>query len=1566
MEELLRLGVLGDEDFARLLKCIVDTKTPTCDVCEVVRSAVQAREGTSSPAANNPLLTRLYWDILSQWLVPPLLEIILRYSTELSRVSSSSADIDITQRTNGAGSEHFPLDCSVSKDDGKTQQCCSELPQESASHIKYEEANLITKCDLVAVISKVVCGVPAAPCHVSEFGDSLRQGNSEVQETFKLLRRIYEAIATAFRMELQDVLCEEKRHRVKLLSLAFSSLLWDGCFVEVNGFQCAARQVVKAVLSTVEVWHDPDITASLFTLVIMPFVEANTDDRSEVIQKVWGLLNSLYSVGEDGAVLERSSVGLVVLCFLSDLMSDGEIFKWINMDEKFWVIVQYSLAHSDPFSRKRGRHVLRKCVDQYSSWKCSSQYLPQLEGQEELVMQLWNDFFLLLETLEEKQIHVVKPVLEKLDALISSCKKEVMHPSWAVVVLRRLLGQEGRTIRVWGAGKVLGLRLSQQVLEQGVLSFITHHLLPALADYSLYSREPDQQRGEPSRIGSQIPPFLSSVVGALDDVYRHRFMVVLFEKLFDGQPWGGIPLFYIVRSLALLPPVPAWKFLQSKKAAINLEACLSTQEIGLRSASQCDFLRALLKHSCPSTTFLEMCHLIGQLRRQESWQRGTTTWQAILESVKDCPESRQDRLRALQQAIAGQLTPDSCCDVPPHDVALGLCLAVEEEGGDSIGEALVPLILFLEDCHLRPYQDPHSRVWVVQLLTHMLQILCDSVPGTPACRELLLSGLSDGLDCLLQLFVSRLSSYSQPDHLEDLQLYLELLRHCNGLRWSQTVAWRHYPEVMEGCRSLLEQQQSVPASLGVVVLEHLLEYYFPAAPPHHQDEAALLLTLHPKALTQTRLLPGHELSTTTSRLLQVTPCSSWHCVELLLMAKEKWWLGKDGERMEAAVLEVLPECVASAGRPTIAHIFQVAAALAPTLVRTVMWVEVLEAMWAATFEFRKGCDLYRGLIGCLTDLLFHRDALACPDCHASIIKVSQELLKAGEGVQGIASHMALSLSSSLVKAGIGEPGWFKLLAKEVLVPLVMFGAVFRKQQRVVRDTLLFVGSYCWARAIVLRFLLTLRLERAEDKVAAAAVVEGIKYQYARASGHQRDFPNSQNHRYKTRLLQAFLLLVPLLNQNECDACLAWVCEGLTCDHQQPSIRYLQEWGAALLPILHPTLYPVLLHHHFKGVEVRAGCVGSFLAALTHVACTSSDPGVMSTALTHTLAWCTAQHFNTRLYAQVSLRKIWQHCKELQMEGVLQEFRAVPLCLVERGNAGRNTINMLNDFYFKVFHPVQHYTLQTIFHTLPQLSLLADDEWMSVEFLMGVAGEEQLPLHTSLPLHNTDLALTCATPAPWVVKAAGEEQMAEEEVTCQVRDVQKKIVPQKTLVPEMMPHPHQTGWEGRRGGLIVVASLVDKAANLGGLCRTCEAFGVRELVVASRAILQDHTFTSLSLTAHRWLPITEVRREDLLPYLKTKQGEGYTLVGAEQTAQSVSLEDFKFPELTVVVLGNERAGVPCEVLQVLQTSVQIPQNGIVRSLNVHVSGALFVWEYTRQLLTCPPGGGGGGGGGARRK
>nr|XP_053631943.1 probable methyltransferase TARBP1 [Cherax quadricarinatus] len=141
---------------------------------------------------------------------------------------------------------------------------------------------------------------------------------------------------------------------------------------------------------------------------------------------------------------------------------------------------------------------------------------------------------------------------------------------------------------------------------------------------------------------------------------------------------------------------------------------------------------------------------------------------------------------------------------------------------------------------------------------------------------------------------------------------------------------------------------------------------------------------------------------------------------------------------------------------------------------------------------------------------------------------------------------------------------------------------------------------------------------------------------------------------------------------------------------------MQEWGVALITIMFPHLFPHLLAHFLKGTKERVGCVGSFLAALTHVACTSEEEELLCQSIQYTLPWCMAQHFNTRLYAQVSLRKIWHHCEARGIKAVLEKYPAVQQCLqfvVEQGNAARNTLNMLNDFYFKVFHPIQHYTLE---------------------------------------------------------------------------------------------------------------------------------------------------------------------------------------------------------------------------------------------------------------------------------
>ncbi|KAM8702973.1 hypothetical protein ACLKA7_005334 [Drosophila subpalustris] len=150
-------------------------------------------------------------------------------------------------------------------------------------------------------------------------------------------------------------------------------------------------------------------------------------------------------------------------------------------------------------------------------------------------------------------------------------------------------------------------------------------------------------------------------------------------------------------------------------------------------------------------------------------------------------------------------------------------------------------------------------------------------------------------------------------------------------------------------------------------------------------------------------------------------------------------------------------------------------------------------------------------------------------------------------------------------------------------------------------------------------------------------------------------------------------------------------------------------------------------------------------------------------------------------------------------------------------------------------------------------------------------------------------------------------------------------------------------------LVVVASLIDKLPNLGGLARTCEVLGVKTLILSAKTLVDKPDFTNLSMTAEKTLNIMEVKPEALAEFLIKKQSMGYKIVGAEQTAYSVSFADFKFPEKCVLLLGHEKHGIPVDLIALLDSAVEIPQFGVVRSLNVHVTGSLFIWEYCKQHL-----------------
>jgi tRNA guanosine-2'-O-methyltransferase len=116
---------------------------------------------------------------------------------------------------------------------------------------------------------------------------------------------------------------------------------------------------------------------------------------------------------------------------------------------------------------------------------------------------------------------------------------------------------------------------------------------------------------------------------------------------------------------------------------------------------------------------------------------------------------------------------------------------------------------------------------------------------------------------------------------------------------------------------------------------------------------------------------------------------------------------------------------------------------------------------------------------------------------------------------------------------------------------------------------------------------------------------------------------------------------------------------------------------------------------------------------------------------------------------------------------------------------------------------------------------------------------------------------------------------------------------------------------------------------------------------------------------------EVTEPDVAVFLTEKKAEGYLLCGLEQTTTSTPLQEFDFPRKCVLLLGKlkendqgsaqcksthlvhlgkEKEGIPAHLLQMLDHTIEIPQFGITRSLNVHVSASICIYEYTKRQLT----------------
>lgn len=128
-------------------------------------------------------------------------------------------------------------------------------------------------------------------------------------------------------------------------------------------------------------------------------------------------------------------------------------------------------------------------------------------------------------------------------------------------------------------------------------------------------------------------------------------------------------------------------------------------------------------------------------------------------------------------------------------------------------------------------------------------------------------------------------------------------------------------------------------------------------------------------------------------------------------------------------------------------------------------------------------------------------------------------------------------------------------------------------------------------------------------------------------------------------------------------------------------------------------------------------------------------------------------------------------------------------------------------------------------------------------------------------------------------------------------------------------------------------------NLSTGVRNTNWFNGQDVVIAGRRRWDRRG----SVGSHHYLNITYI--PEVLEGIAHYRDQGYRILAAEITDDAVPLTTYEWQEKSVVIYGEEGAGLSQEVIDHVDDVVYIPGRGSVRSLNVGVTHGIFTYDYS---------------------
>jgi RNA methyltransferase, TrmH family len=142
-------------------------------------------------------------------------------------------------------------------------------------------------------------------------------------------------------------------------------------------------------------------------------------------------------------------------------------------------------------------------------------------------------------------------------------------------------------------------------------------------------------------------------------------------------------------------------------------------------------------------------------------------------------------------------------------------------------------------------------------------------------------------------------------------------------------------------------------------------------------------------------------------------------------------------------------------------------------------------------------------------------------------------------------------------------------------------------------------------------------------------------------------------------------------------------------------------------------------------------------------------------------------------------------------------------------------------------------------------------------------------------------------------------------------------------------------------IIVFLDNISDPGNVGTILRTCDWFGIKNLLLSSSSAeyLNPKVIRS-SMGSVFHLNIFENSEK----YLSQLKENGYKIISSDLNGQNIF--NYKIPDRAVIVLSNESSGPTSEILMMADEKITIPGKGKAESLNVASAAAIILVQLVR--------------------